>query len=327
MGQANEPKYDKIVKKVKGLLAISKDQKNDEESQSAFVLAQKLMIQYNINKIDVEDSEVSTEIIGEDSVTIYKKLFWWERQLAIIIAENFRVKNFISSKRLSGSMHQKRKIVFYGMEKDLELAKEMYLLAYEIIVFHSKKFINDFYLENDLIRERYYTESLKSSYIRGFLIGLDNKFKEQVSELRKSYELVVLMPKEVEDAYKIKTESFGKPLETNIPPVEIIEAYKNGLKQGGSVDFTKSSIYTDYSSLVGKCIRFSQGVTSDLQAKVTRVDNDTLYMIVVNTTSNGALKGRPSVYEWELPVSYDFDFVNESDIEFIENSIKKEFPS
>ncbi|HAP3793174.1 TPA: DUF2786 domain-containing protein, partial [Enterococcus faecalis] len=48
----------KIIKKIKGLLAISRDQKNDEESQSAFILAQKLMIQYNIDKNEVEELSV-----------------------------------------------------------------------------------------------------------------------------------------------------------------------------------------------------------------------------------------------------------------------------
>lgn len=84
----------KIVKKIKGLLAIARDKKNDEESQSAFLLAQKLMIQYSVEKSEVEDYELSSEMdsIDEESVTIYKKLFWWERALAGIIAKNFKVK-------------------------------------------------------------------------------------------------------------------------------------------------------------------------------------------------------------------------------------------
>lgn len=85
----------KIIKKIKGLLAISRDQKNDEESQSAFILAQKLMIQYNIDKNEVEELSVDFEndVIGEQSVTIYKRLYWWERQLACIISENFLIIN------------------------------------------------------------------------------------------------------------------------------------------------------------------------------------------------------------------------------------------
>lgn len=113
----------KIIKKIKGLLAISRDQKNDEESQSAFLLAQKLMLQYSIDKFEVEDYELSSEMdtIDEESVTIFKKLYWWERILASIISENFRVKNYLKN-GFSGKQ-KKRKIVFYGHGRDLELSK------------------------------------------------------------------------------------------------------------------------------------------------------------------------------------------------------------
>ncbi|HAP8348804.1 TPA: DUF2786 domain-containing protein, partial [Enterococcus faecium] len=69
-----DKKYSKIIKKIKGLLAIAKDENQDEESQSAFVLAQRLMLQYKIDKNDVFDTEDEIEPIGEESVTIYKKL-------------------------------------------------------------------------------------------------------------------------------------------------------------------------------------------------------------------------------------------------------------
>ncbi|HIB3656910.1 TPA: DUF2786 domain-containing protein [Enterococcus faecalis] len=105
----------KIIKKIKGLLAISRDQKNDEESQSAFILAQKLMIQYNIDKNEVEELSVDSEndVIGEESVTIYKRLYWWERQLACIISENFRVKNFLNNKYLGRQKKTKNRFLWF----------------------------------------------------------------------------------------------------------------------------------------------------------------------------------------------------------------------
>ncbi|RKJ45999.1 DUF2786 domain-containing protein, partial [Butyricicoccus sp. 1XD8-22] len=45
---------DSIIKKIRGLLAIANDEKNDEESQTAFILAQKLMIKHNIVMGDIE---------------------------------------------------------------------------------------------------------------------------------------------------------------------------------------------------------------------------------------------------------------------------------
>ena len=118
-----ENKNEKIIKKIKGLLAISRDERNDEESQSAFVLAQRLMIQYSIDKSLVEGSEYyeNEDSIDEESVTIFKKLYWWEKELAQIISKNFKVKNFIRSRG------RKSKVIFFGFGKDLELAKEMFI--------------------------------------------------------------------------------------------------------------------------------------------------------------------------------------------------------
>lgn len=232
-----------IIKKIKGLLAISKDQKNDEESQSAFVLAQKMMIRYNIEKHEVEDVNLDDDagMIGEESVTIYKRLYWWERQLAGIISKNFKVKNFLTSKRIG--KQQKRKIVFYGFGRDLELAKEMYILAYDVIVFHSGNFIEQYYETNvGVTRTRYFTESIKSSYIRGFVVGLSQRFEEQVSELRQVYEVLVLVPKAVEEAYEEYSSDWGKVLSLEAPPVEVEEAYHNGYKTATEIDFTKSSL-------------------------------------------------------------------------------------
>lgn len=232
----------KIIKKIKGLLAISRDQKNDEESQSAFLLAQKLMLQYSIEKSEVEDYELSSEMdtIDEESVTIYKKLFWWERTLATIISKNFRVKNFL--KNDNSRKQKKRKIVFYGHGRDLELSKEMYILAYETLIFHSNEYVKDFYDTYIAERNSYQTRSIESSYIRGFLSGLNTRFEEQSSILREKYEIMSLVPEEVEKAYSDYSSDFGKAKKVTPPPVVIVEAYEQGENDGKSIDFTKRTI-------------------------------------------------------------------------------------
>ena len=237
----SDKKYNKILNKVKGLLALARDNENDEEGQSAFVLAQRLMITYNINKTDVDDTELSEEPIGEESVTIYKKLQTWERVLGRIIGENFRVKVFFTKRNVPGSMHRKTCIKFYGLEQDLKLAKEMYLLAYECLVFYTKRYIDKAYDEGKYQRSQYYTASLKSSYTNGFLEGLDNKFREQLSQLRNEYEVLVLIPKEVETAFKEKSEKF-KIVKLELKEPADMGAYVEGLNDGQSVDFTKKTI-------------------------------------------------------------------------------------
>ncbi|MCT6922787.1 DUF2786 domain-containing protein [Metasolibacillus sp.] len=87
-------KIDAILRKVKGLLAIAEDNANDEEAQSAFVRAQILMMKYNIDQREVENRLEEDASTIEDFGTVYKTLYWFERALAIVIAKNFRVKNF-----------------------------------------------------------------------------------------------------------------------------------------------------------------------------------------------------------------------------------------
>ncbi|EPI07501.1 hypothetical protein [Enterococcus faecalis] len=85
------------------------------------------------------------------------------------------------------------------------------------------------------------TNSLKASYINGFLEGLDQRFKEQVSTLREVYEVLVLVPEEVESSYKKYSESFGKSTFSK-PNSNIHEAYWDGYVTGKKIDFTKSTI-------------------------------------------------------------------------------------
>ncbi|EPQ8988819.1 DUF2786 domain-containing protein [Listeria monocytogenes] len=230
---------EKITRKVKRLLALARENKNDEEGQTAFIFAQRLMLENNIKESEISDDETAMELIAENNVTIYKKLFWWERSLANVIADNFRVKLFYKV-RGSGST-KKSAIIFFGLEKDLELAKEMYLLAYEAVVFHSKVYVNDIYKQTNEKRERYFTEQLKTSYTRGFLDGMDAKFREQISILRNEFEVLILTPQKVEDEYK----KYSKDFETynlNIPEPENLQARADGYEKGNSIDFTKSTI-------------------------------------------------------------------------------------
>lgn len=94
---------EKIIRKVKRLLALAKENKNDEEGQTAFMFAQRLMLENNIKESELSDDEAAMELIAENNVTIFKKLFWWERSLAGIIANNFRVKSYYRGKKVGSA--------------------------------------------------------------------------------------------------------------------------------------------------------------------------------------------------------------------------------
>ncbi|EAD1619670.1 DUF2786 domain-containing protein, partial [Listeria monocytogenes] len=48
---------EKIIRKVKRLLALAKENKSDEEGQSAFMLAQRLMLENDIDAAEIGDNE------------------------------------------------------------------------------------------------------------------------------------------------------------------------------------------------------------------------------------------------------------------------------
>lgn len=238
--QSNE-RNEAIIRKIKGLLAIAEDNKDDEESQSAFIMAQKLMMKHNISMGEVDHASKASQEVSDGKVTVYKKLFWWERRLASIISENFRVKFYYNNKVLDGETKAKRAIVFLGFKQDIELAREMYILAYDAITHYTDKFVNAWYEETGYKRYRETTTNLRNSYMRGFLHGINDKFEKQVAEMKQEYGLMILVPAEVEKKYE---EMFGdeKGISYKIPPIEEIVAYQMGFNHGNKIDYTKSTI-------------------------------------------------------------------------------------
>lgn len=236
-----QDRNENIIRKIQGLLALANNNSNEEEAQSAFMMAQKLMFKHDItmSELDVGQDSLTIE---KGQATVHKKLFWWERELANIMSENFRVKNYINSKRLDGDLKRKRAVMFMGFEKDVALAKEMYLLAYEVLLFYSKRFVEEYYESYiNVLRTNKTTNELKNSYMRGFLAGLDSKFQEQVAKMKEENALMVLVPKEVEEEYNSMFDG-TKPLNLNIPPIEEIIAYEQGYKDGNEVDYTRRTI-------------------------------------------------------------------------------------
>lgn len=223
---------EKIINKIQGLLKIAQDKSNDEECQSAFLMAQRLMLKHNLSQSDVQTEE-EKENVTKDSPTEHKSMSWWEKALANIISENFRVKHYYNFTRNSGETRSKIKFVFVGLENDVEIAKEMYILAHASILFYTEKHLSQ-YAKNR--RER------KKAYIKGFVQGIEMKFDEQRNSLMQEYGLVVLTPaivnKEFEELDLKSIRGFSIP---NIDK-NARESYTTGFEEGSSIDFTKRTL-------------------------------------------------------------------------------------
>lgn len=239
-----ETANDAIIKKIRGLLAVAKDNCNDNESQSAFLMAQKLMIKNRITLSMVEDSDSIQEEIQKVQVTAFKTLFWWERTLAQIISKNFRVKNYTNSiyEEIKGKKKKvKRAIFFYGFEEDVSLAKEMFVLAYDALSYYSSNYIDSFYNQRNAKRSIAVTNKIKNSYMNGFLIGMEEKFNIQVTQMEQEYGLTLLVPVEVKASFDEFTKE-AVSLKFSIPQPSERTAFNQGYKDGNAIDLAQSQL-------------------------------------------------------------------------------------
>ncbi len=81
----------KTIEKIQNLLELAYDAPNDEEGQTALLIAQRLMVKHNLSMNDLTNSKTQKDI-GETIGTWEYRLLWWQEKLAGILGENFRCK-------------------------------------------------------------------------------------------------------------------------------------------------------------------------------------------------------------------------------------------
>ena len=67
---------DKIITKVQNLLELAYDAPNDEEGQTALLMAQKLMVKHQLSMGDIEQNSKNRDNIGEVIGTQGKRIPW-----------------------------------------------------------------------------------------------------------------------------------------------------------------------------------------------------------------------------------------------------------
>jgi len=206
-----------IIEKVKGLIALANDgkdsEKRDEESQNAFAMARKLMIKYRIEKEDLESTD-----IGEEVIMSFENFEWWEKFLASLIGKNFRVKAYFSEHAQS---KDKILLKYYGLKKDVELAKELFYIAHQTI-------LN--YVGHYMVQSKF-GPLYRKDYILGFLTALQEKFTKQNENIfqiaSRELRLSLQISSKVLTEFEKITKNFSiSQIET--PVIENKESYLNG---------------------------------------------------------------------------------------------------
>lgn len=173
----------KIIDKIQNLLELSYDAPNDEEGQTALLMAQKLMVKHNLSMSDLAAAKPQNNI-GETLGTREYRLPWWQEKLAAILGPNFRCRTIRRRYRKEGVTQ----MIFFGYHSDAELCSKVYEGAILYLKYRLKRLLPTV--------PRAYWKNYKKSYLLGFLEGIDQRFKEQ-SQSSEEFSLMVQVPAEV----------------------------------------------------------------------------------------------------------------------------------
>ena len=166
----------KVKELINKLLAVTVENgATENEVITATLKVQEILAKYDMNMADVQVDE-KEDIVREEVDT---KKDVWRLDLALIIANNFCCKVFLSRGR----------IVFYGYKRHCEVAKDVFTTIYNF----GRKRASEIYKEYS--RQGYDPRGIKNTFYMGFLAGVKNAFDVQ------SRALMIVVPQEVETAY------------------------------------------------------------------------------------------------------------------------------
>lgn len=166
---------EKIVDKIKKLLALSMNNPSSEEAATSALMAQKLMAKHNIDLASFEETEAQTiEIVKHESISACA----WKTALAKTVADNFRCKTFT---------YGKKTIAFYGRGTDAQVASEVFGYLFNIGHKLAMKARADQKKSNGMGDGAY------NSFALGFVKGVRLKLEEQCTAL-----MLIIEPEVVE---------------------------------------------------------------------------------------------------------------------------------
>jgi hypothetical protein len=219
---------EKIITKVQKLLSNANDSATTPEEAQAFMLkAQALMAKHNLSATDIA-SDCDAKNVVEDTPIDYMRMPFWYGQLASIIGHNFKCYTFIRTGK------GKKKIMFVGLEEDVDLAKEVFNYATEYLK-HKIELVKVTlkFKKHDTI----YVNGYVNEFVLGFMSGLSQQFADQVKN--NEWGLVIVKDPTVEEKWAdlqkiLKSKSSGK-----IRTAGGEEAFSKGFEEGNN--FSKPS--------------------------------------------------------------------------------------
>ena len=218
-----------LIEKIRKLLNLAKSN-NENEAQSAMLMAQKLMAQHDIEMSQVEDAPVDHSVLEEEADKKRHRTKW-KRALAECIAHNFKCDLFYRCPDTYST-------IFVGKKETLEICKTVYQSAISFIDFNFANWWNSTGKYQVSAYDRLFmgwTElplshsiKLKDSYARGFIATLQRKFEKQKAEAEKEgWGLVLVKDSDVVAYMDNKKASFTGTMSSGASDIDA-DAYSQG---------------------------------------------------------------------------------------------------
>jgi hypothetical protein len=180
---ANE---EKIIRTIRKVLELSKNNPSEEEAKAAALKAQELLAKYHLDVREVEDLDIDTiESIEEVRVSIPAKK--WKYKLAKIVANNFRCRHFYIGKSM---------LVFYGHKTDANVAAETYKYLFDVGNRLAGRQVDKVFGETGTSANVY------NSFVAGFCTGIEEELGKQCKAL------MIITPEDVKTSFDEMTKNW-----------------------------------------------------------------------------------------------------------------------
>lgn len=185
-------KEEAVVEKIRKLLALADESRNNSEEEAirAAMKAQSLMAKYDIDIKQVRDADKECQEMLRRDIGFKKNSGYnikWRFRLAKIIANNFRVKTFMTN----GDG-----IAFYGHKTDVEIAESVF----NFIFATGNRLSVKYYYQCQ--KEGKQTKGVINEWLIGFCQGLKDELEKQCVALA-----LVIAP-DVEESYAVMSKDF-----------------------------------------------------------------------------------------------------------------------
>lgn len=185
---------EKILDRVRKLLALSSNNPSQEEANAALLQAQRLMAEHQIEITDAIENEADAAIVVEVICDQGKRFETWRTSLAGVVARHFRCSTFTRKVRTSGRAYARAEssLIFVGLTADVEICQAVYTRALAFVDTCAESFLSMARDDHGGNLSRSKARTLTLTYRLGFAIGLDAALKAQSS--REGWGLVLATP-------------------------------------------------------------------------------------------------------------------------------------